>query len=110
MPPDKEKIRLAAEIFSDFKRSLAVFATFGVGRVLGRFRLLAACLGFAFAFSGRLSAVCSGFGVFHVHSFLGTRPGSDLCLSRVVWRQEGGFIRRRPDFPRVGAAQRRKNG
>ena len=88
--------------FPCLQRLLAVLAALRVGRVLGGFRLFAGLrLAVAFACRGRLSAVCSGFGVFHVHSFLGTRPGSDLCLSRIVWRQEGGFIRRRPDFPRV---------
>ena len=38
------------------------------------------------------SAVCSGFGVFHVHSFWGIAPCSDFCLSRVVCRTVCDFI------------------
>lgn len=71
---------------------LAVFAILGVGSVLGGFRLLARLRLGAFARRGRLSAVCSGFGVFHVHSFWGIAPCSDFCLSRVVCRTVCDFI------------------
>ena len=72
---------------------LAVFAIFRVGCALGGFRLLARLRLGAFARRGRLSAVCSGFGVFHVHSFWGIAPCSDFCLSRVVCRSSLAFIR-----------------
>lgn len=71
---------------------LAIFAILGVGSVLGGFRLLARLRLGAFARRGRLSAVCSGFGVFHVHSFWGIAPCSDFCLSRVVCRTVCDFI------------------
>ena len=58
------------------------------------FRLLARLRFAAFACRGRLSAVCSGFGVFHVHSFWGIAPCSDFCLSRVVCRTPSVFILR----------------
>ena len=72
---------------------LAVFAILRVGCALGGFRLLARLRLGAFARRGRLSAVCSGFGVFHVHSFWGVAPCSDFCLSRVVCRSSLAFIR-----------------
>lgn len=79
---------------------LAVFAILGVGSVLGGFRLFARLRLGAFARRGGLSAVCSGFGVFHVHSFWGIAPYSDFCLSRVVCRTVCDFILfRAGEFP-----------